>query len=43
MEGSGRGLPRGAPSVCPLREVLLLSGLTGSARVGLAANKICKS
>jgi hypothetical protein len=23
MEGSGKGLPRGAPGVCPLREVLL--------------------
>ena len=37
MEGSGGGPSRGAAGACHLREVLLLSGLTVEARVGLIA------
>ena len=35
MEGSGGGPSRDALGGCPFREVLLLTGLTVEARVGL--------
>jgi hypothetical protein len=35
MEGSGGGPSRDAPGGCPFQEVLLLSGMTVKARVGL--------